>query len=94
MELVAENFDEITLAFWIMGDGYWSEGSIYLCTENFTKDEVNALIKLLHNQLGLVATIKKRGSGARIRFSRRSISKLRTLVHPHLHPSFYYRLGL
>ena len=44
--------DELThkgLAHWIMDDGYWENDSstVFLCTDNFTLDEISLLIKIL-----------------------------------------------
>lgn len=39
-----------------MGDGYFSDGSTKICTDNFTKEEVLRLIEVLENKFGLKAT--------------------------------------
>jgi hypothetical protein len=36
---IKENFSSLSLAIWIMDDGYFNQGTIYLCTESFTKEE-------------------------------------------------------
>lgn len=41
----------IGLAHWIMGDGYFTNGSIKLCTDNFTKEEVLRLIDILEKKI-------------------------------------------
>uniref|UniRef100_Q37087 Orf231 protein n=1 Tax=Allomyces macrogynus TaxID=28583 RepID=Q37087_ALLMA len=96
--IVAEAFTGVTLAFWIMGDGFWeaNDKTVLLCTESFTEDEVDFLISLLKSELGLVAGKKARGSGYRIRFSRLpdNITRLRDLTLPHMHPLMIYKLGL
>lgn len=43
-----------------MGDGYFSDGTLKLCTDNFTKQEVLLLINILSEKHGIVATINKR----------------------------------
>lgn len=50
---IFDNFSGITLAFWIMGDGYWENYSktIFLCTESFTELEVDFLIDVLYKKL-------------------------------------------
>lgn len=82
-------FTEITLAFWIMGDGYWETDSqtIFLCTESFTEAEVDFLIEILKKRLDLKASKKKRGNNFRIRFSSKSdnISRLRLLTLSYMH---------
>jgi hypothetical protein len=43
-----------------MGDGYFSDGTLKFCTDNFTKEEILILIDNLKNKFGIVATINKR----------------------------------
>jgi hypothetical protein len=43
-----------------MGDGYFSNGSVKVCTDNFTKEEV--LIQVLGDKFGIKATINKRSN--------------------------------
>ena len=80
-----------------MGDGYWDNESktIYICTECFTLKEVHILLNILRNKFKLVATLKKRNKGYRIRFSRRELN-LKTLINfisPHFHPSMFSQFG-
>jgi LAGLIDADG DNA endonuclease family protein len=42
------------------GDGYFTDGSVKICTDNFTKDEVLRLIEVLHVKYGIKASINKR----------------------------------
>ena len=43
-----------------MGDGYFTNGTLKVCTDNFTKDEVLKLIKVLHIKYDIKATINQR----------------------------------
>jgi len=43
-----------------MGDGYFTNGSTKLCTDNFTKQEVLRLIDILEKKFFIKATINKR----------------------------------
>jgi hypothetical protein len=43
------------LAHWAMGDSYWSDSTLYLCTDNFTSAEVDLLISVLKLNFGLIA---------------------------------------
>lgn len=92
------HFTEITLAFWIMGDRYWDIDSqtVCLCTESFTKAEVDFLIEILKNKLDLIAKKRKRKDNYRIRFSSKSdnISKLKLFTLPYMHPQMRYKLGI
>lgn len=91
-------FTEVSLAFLIMGDGYWDNDSktVYICTECFTLEEVHIQLNVLRYKYKLVASLKKRNNGFRIRFSSRgnNLLLLRNLVTPHLHKSMLYKLGL
>ena len=88
----------MSLAFCLMGDGYWDNDSntIYICTECFKLEEIHILLNILRNKFGLIASLKKRNNGFRIRFSSRgnNIKHLRSLVQSHFHSSMLYKLGL
>jgi hypothetical protein len=97
-QYLEEALSGATLAFWIMGDGYWESDAqtTLLCTESFTEAEVDFLIRILKDRLDLVATKKKRGDNYRIRFSsiKGNIDRLRSLTLEHMHPSMVYKLGI
>lgn len=83
------------------GDGYFTDGSVKICTDNFTKDEVLRLIEVLHVKYGIKASINKRtnlgGSVKwRIRISKLSMDKLRISfdVRPYFISEMLYKLGL
>lgn len=89
------------LAHIIMGDGYFDKDkqTIFLCTENYTLHEVNLLIEVLNEKFGLKATANKRelkngAIGWRIRFSKTSLNKLKTLVSNFVIPEMMYKLGI
>lgn len=82
-----------------MGDGYFNDQTVFLCTENYTLDEVKLLIETLETNFDLKASLNKRVSSNgkinwRIRISRLSINKLRILVSPHIIPEMRYKLGI
>jgi len=67
---------------------------IVLCTESFTKKELEVLIAALDEKFGIQATLNKRilntgVVGWRIRVSKKSMDKLITLVSPFLDQSCY-----
>ena len=39
------------MAHWIMGDGYFKDDTVVICTDNFSKEEVLDLIKVLDNKI-------------------------------------------
>ena len=53
-------FTEISLAFCLMGDGYWENDkkTVYICTENFTEAQVEELIRILFKKFGLILNSK------------------------------------
>lgn len=95
-----KNFNEVSLAHWIMNDGYW-DGTVILCTESFSKKKMQRLIKQLFVKYGLVRTTKKRYreteflGGQRLRFSGKAqnIEKLISQVKPHMHIKIVYKFG-
>jgi hypothetical protein len=97
-------FTEVSLAFWIMGDGYWSQNSVFICTECFTFNEVRSLQVLLQKKYKLKTILKKRSIRAgvwknyRLVFSgKKNVEKLVYLVYlvyPHIHASILYKLNL
>lgn len=81
-----------------MGDGYFYENTLKLCTDNFTKDEVLTL-KVLYHIFGLKATMNKRTNPSNsvvwtIRISRKSMGLLKSLVIPYLIPEMLYKLDV
>ena len=97
---IGELLKPIGLAHWLMDDGYWSDGTIYLCTDNFTSEEVDLLINVLYSNFGLVAGKKKRIKENkeicwRIRFSSINVNiiKLRDLVRPYFISSMLYKIS-
>lgn len=88
------------LAHWVMGDGFYmtSQGVIVLCTDSYTKGEINLLIAALNNKFGIKATLNKRVSSAglnswRIRISKKSMKQITTIVDPYIIREFRYKLG-
>lgn len=91
-------FSAVSLAHLIMGDGYWdkSDGTILICTDCFSYDEILMFISFLDSKFGLKAGAKQRRENVyRIRFSRekQNLSKLRALIIPYMHDLMMYKLG-
>lgn len=98
-ENISSTLKPIGLAHWIMGDGYFSEKTVYLSTDNFAKEEVEKLIIVLKEVFNIKATIKIRRNSQgiacyRIRISSLSLKKLRELVVPFFIPEMLYKLDL
>ena len=45
---IEELLTPVAIAHWIMGDGYYDEGCLKICTDNFSRDEVLKLIEVLN----------------------------------------------
>ena len=97
---ISEMFSEISLAYWIMDDGYfYSYGrtkTVLLCTESFTKEECIILQSLLE-KLNIKSTLKVRdkiNDRYRIRISKTSMDRVISLVKPYMHKDFLYKLGI
>ena len=93
-------FSEVSLAYWIMDDGYFDSygrsKTVILCTESFTKEECQILQSLLE-KLNIKSTLKVRdkiNNRYRIRISKTSMDILTLLVKDHIHTDFLYKLGL
>ena len=70
-----------------MGDGFFHQGTVLLCTESFTREQQELLIIALYSKFGIKATLNKRISSVsvnsfRIRVSKMDMDKLITLVKP------------
>lgn len=96
---IAEMFSAVSLAYWIMDDGYFDgygrTKTILLCTKSFSKTECILLQSLLKD-LGIKSTLKIRDKDKdlyRIRFSKTSMPLVRDLVTPYMHKDFLYKLG-
>lgn len=92
-------FSELSLAYWIMDDGYFDSygraKTIILCTESFTEEECIILQSLLE-ELEIKSTLKIRNkikNRYRIRISKTSMDRVISLVLPHMHKDFLYKLG-
>ena len=96
---ISEVFSIVSLAYWIMDDGYFDSygrtQTLLLCTESFTKLECELLQSVL-SSLEIKSTLKirnKEKSTYRIRISKTSMTLVRNLVTPYIHKDFLYKLG-
>jgi len=103
VKILPSNIEEMLtsqgLAHWIMGDGYYSEGCVIICTDNFTLQEVLKLKEILKNKFKIKSSVKKRINPNksivwRIRISKLSMENLIKLVFPYFIPEMYYKLGI
>jgi len=80
------------LAYWIMCDGGYSNGGLVLCTDFFKIHEVVMLMNMLMIRYQFKCTLHNANGLPRIYISRNSMPNLRSLVEPHMLPSFTYKL--
>jgi hypothetical protein len=82
------------LAYWAMDDGgKHNKNNFILCTNSFTLEEVQLLIKVLKDNFDLNCTIhKSKENQYRIYILKDSMEKFRTLVTPYFHESMMYKL--
>ena len=84
----------LVLAVWFMDDGSKSRSSIYLNTQQFSKEEQMLLQKMFKEQWGIETTLNKDKHYFRIRIRVSSVKKFVDLIKPYLLPEFYYKLPL
>jgi hypothetical protein len=104
VKILPQNIGELLnaqgLAHWFMGDSYFdnSKNTVHVCTDNFTKEEVQLLINVLQENFDIKATLSKRKANGkicwRIRIPRNEVFKLRKLVECYYVPCMLYKLGI
>jgi len=96
VKVVPKNIGELLtargLAYWIIDDGCRASSGLNLCTDSFTKEEVELLIKVLKKNFDLDSTYRAYQKGFRIYIRAHSMGQLRTLVLPFTYPYFVYKL--
>jgi hypothetical protein len=85
-----------SLAYWLCDDGSFCKSThrVYFCTESFTLEEVNLLIKIIDDKWNLKCYKVKRGNGYRIVIPRVSLSILQGLLKDIMPPMMLHKLGL
>jgi hypothetical protein len=81
----------LILAIWFMDDGCKSRSSIYLNTQQFSKEEQVQLINKLKDSFGIESTLNKDKIYFRIRIRTESIKRFITLVEPFVLKEFRYK---
>lgn len=88
--------DPVALAHWIQGDGaYHPDGGLYLCTDNYSVQDVVRLMSVLIHRYGLDCSLSKHRSGQyRIYVKKNSVVNLQNLVQQHMDSSMLYKINL
>jgi hypothetical protein len=92
------HLDPVVLAYWISDDGQLiKNGEITLCTDNYSLDEINLLIKTLINKYNIKCTIHyKKSKTNRIYYIIyiyiSSLDYIKLIIIPYIHKSFLYKL--
>ena len=94
LELLNEQFSELSLAVWLMDDGAVDRKQVRLNTQSFSLNENEALASLLRAKFGIEARLNRDKDRCRLRITHASIQRLRDLVGPYLIPSMLYKLPL
>nr|QWC53727.1 LAGLIDADG homing endonuclease [Rhizoctonia solani] len=80
------------LCYWICDDGYWDDNATFLCTNAFSLEEVNLLVKVLADKFNLKCSILRQKNGYVIRISSYSMPHLHTLVGSIIPPMMQYKV--
>lgn len=88
----------VSLAFWIMGDGFSRGSGVAICTDSYTLEEIELIISALYVKFGLRCTkfIQDKESSPikyRIYIRAEDMPILIPLVGPHMYPTMLYKLG-
>lgn len=84
-----QDFNEVSLAFLFMDDGYKTGKSISIATQCFTKEELKLFINFLYNKFNLTFNIHNNNT---IYLLKKDITKFIALILPYLHESMYYKI--
>jgi len=92
-KIIPSNIGELLtprgLCYWICDDGYWCNNGVHLCTNSFTLDEINLLVKVLTEKFTLKCSIS---ANKVIRISSKSVPHLRTLLTPMMPSMMQYKI--
>lgn len=83
------------LAYWYMDDGAlkWKgrSNAVRLCTDSFSNEDVNILLKALENKFQLKVSLQKKNGILRISILEESYPILKKIITPFLLPCMYYK---
>lgn len=85
------------IAVWFMDDGSIKSKrhrALILNTQNFAKNELQRMIKILQEKFGIEASLRKQRGLHQLLISGRSAQEFAKIIKPHLIPSMNYKLGI
>jgi len=91
------NFNEISLAHLIMGDGYYlkERNIIRIYTNSFDKNNVILLSEIINKNLSISSkVIHDRNNQYIIVIEKDNVDLTRKITLPYMHPSMLYKLGI
>lgn len=80
------------LCYWFCDDGYKTKNGLYICTESFTKEENELLIKVLKDKFEIDCSIHKHTNGHRLYILAESKQKFINLIKPYMLKIFEYKI--
>jgi hypothetical protein len=90
---IFEFLTPVALAHWIAGDGIVRHKGLGLCTHSFTIPDTVRLINVLIIRYAFECTLRmEQGKFPMIYIKASSIGLLRSIVLPHLHSAYHYKL--
>lgn len=86
----------IAMAYWFAGDGtYNTTGSLYFCTDGFTKNDVDILVKKIYKEIGVFAQCingRKQGQYKIAIYRKNDAVKFANYIHEYLPKCCLYKL--
>jgi hypothetical protein len=96
-KIVPENIGELltarSLCYWFCDDGYKTVSGLYLCTESFTKEENELLVKVLKDKFNVICSVHKHTNGHRVHISSKSKIHFISLIKPYILKIFEYKIN-
>ncbi len=96
---LADLFTSVSLAYWVSSDVTFRKdsGTVVLCTDSFSADEVDFLRSLLLEKFNIQSTRVSNGMSKnqyRISIAKASVPTIQNIVYPHMPSTMTFRVGL
>lgn len=94
-DLLLKNLTPRALAYWYMDDGSFKgdQNGAVLCTDNFTKTQVELLCAVILEKYQIKTSIHKDSNNYRIYIPVYSFNLFYTIIKPYIIPEMLYKLG-